>query len=247
MSSSARSPSSTRSLRVVRWPSTATSHTTVATRRQERSCSRPSARHVIRSRRAVRHAARAGLGEVGWLRSGRRASVGPGARALGLTAHRWRRCVRRPEYARAKPARDHGTAGREGAPRQRHTPKCAMHPTPSHRPCGCAIAARRAEVHQGHEGEWDHLGQRDHVQLAHNSQDFHQGYRAMSRRWQRRWPYAGLAQWPPRCLPSGCPGTERTRAEPPASVWHPGTNMAFVGFKKPTDSADVIAFLNKNQ
>jgi len=26
-----------------------------------------------------------------------------------------------------------------------------------------------------------------------------------------------------------------------------GTNMAFVGFKKPTDSADVIAFLNKNQ
>ena len=33
----------------------------------------------------------------------------------------------------------------------------------------------------------------------------------------------------------------------PASVWHPGTNMAFVGFKKPTDSADVIAFLNKNQ
>mmetsp|Transcript_14143 Transcript_14143/g.28659 ORF Transcript_14143/g.28659 Transcript_14143/m.28659 type:complete len:138 (-) Transcript_14143:45-458(-) len=26
-----------------------------------------------------------------------------------------------------------------------------------------------------------------------------------------------------------------------------GTNMAFVGFKKPADSADVIAFLNKNK
>merc|ERR1712194_653663 len=26
-----------------------------------------------------------------------------------------------------------------------------------------------------------------------------------------------------------------------------GTNMAFVGFKKPTDSADVVAFLNKNK
>ena len=26
-----------------------------------------------------------------------------------------------------------------------------------------------------------------------------------------------------------------------------GTNMAFVGFKKPTDSADVIAYLNQNK
>ena len=53
----------------------------------------------------------------------------------------------------------------------------------------------------------------------------------------------GRAQWPPRCLPRS------TRAEPaiPASIWHPGTNMAFVGFKKPTDSADVVAFLNKNK
>ena len=69
---------------------------------------------------------RGGLGSVG-----RRTSFGPGARALGLTAHRWRRCVRRPEHARAKPARDHGAGGWKGAPSQRHTPKWDMHPTPS--------------------------------------------------------------------------------------------------------------------
>ena len=41
---------------------------------------------------------------------------------------------------------------------------------PCTRPRPCAIAARRAEVHQGHEDERDHLGQRDHVQLANKSQ-----------------------------------------------------------------------------
>ena len=70
----------------------------------------------------------------------------------------------------------------------------------------------------------------------------------MSRRWQRRWPRPVAASLPgAQSRLAACPGTERTPAEPPASVWHPGTNMAFVGFKKPTDSADVIAFLNKNQ
>eukprot|EP00964_Phaeocystis_antarctica_P043786 scaffold25122_cov66-Phaeocystis_antarctica.AAC.3 len=53
---------------------------------------------------------------------------------------------------------------------------------------------------------------------------------------------AGPAQWPPRCLLRSARLLSRL---PP--IWHPGTNMAFVGFKKPTDSADVIAFLNKNQ
>ena len=62
----------------------------------------------------------------------------------------------------------------------------------------------------------------------------------MSRRRHTRWP---------RPLATALPVQVRTRAEPPipASIWHPGTNMAFVGFKKPTDSADVVAFLNKNK
>ena len=37
-------------------------------------------------------------------------------------------------------------------------------PCTQRRPCG--IAETRAEVHQGYEDEWHHLGQRDHVQLA---------------------------------------------------------------------------------
>ena len=69
-------------------------------------------------------------GRVGSGRGGARAS-GMVTRVLGLTAHRWRRCVHRPEHARAESARDHGTSGWEGAPSQRHGPKCAMHPTPS--------------------------------------------------------------------------------------------------------------------
>jgi cytochrome c2 len=50
-----------------------------------------------------------------------------------------------------------------------------------------------------------------------------------------------------RPVAASLPAQARTRAEPPASIWHPGTNMAFVGFKKPADSADVVAFLNKNK
>ena len=123
-----------------------------------------------------------------------------------------------------------------------------------HRPC--AIAAKRAEVHQGHEDERDHVGQRDHVQLANNTQGCDQGCRIMSRRSQGGGRSVAPAQRPPRCLPALCLPQVGTHVRScaaylhacmPPSLWHPGTNMAFVGFKKPTDSADVVAFLNKNK
>ena len=69
-----------------------------------------------------------------------------------------------------------------------------------HRPC--AIAAKRAEVHQGHEDERDHVGQRDHVQLANNTQGCDQGCRIMSRRSQGGGRSVAPAQRPPRCLPA---------------------------------------------
>ena len=53
---------------------------------------------------------------------------------------------------------------------------------------------------------------------------------------------AGPAHWPPRCLLGHA---HVLSTEPPAR--RAGTNMAFVGFKKPTDSADVIAYLNQNK
>ena len=73
--------------------------------------------------------------------------------------------VRRPEHARAKSARDHGATGWEGVrlASATHRSVCTQH-----RPR--AIAAKRAEVHQGYEDERDHVGQRDHVQLANKSQ-----------------------------------------------------------------------------
>ena len=123
-----------------------------------------------------------------------------------------------------------------------------------HRPF--AIAAQRAEVHQGYEDERDHVGQRDHVQLANNTQGCDQGCRIMSRRSQGGGRSVAPAQRPPRCLPALCLPQVGTHVRScaaylhacmPPSLWHPGTNMAFVGFKKPTDSADVIAFLNKNK
>ena len=49
----------------------------------------------------------------------------------------------------------------------------------------------------------------------------------------------------PRPLAASLPARARPRTEPPAR--RAGTNMAFVGFKKPTDSADVIAYLNQNK
>jgi hypothetical protein len=58
----------------------------------------------------------------------------------------------------------------------------------------------------------------------------------MSGRWHTRRP---------RPLAASQPARARPRAEPRARP--PGTNMAFVGFKKPTDSADVIAYLNQNK
>ena len=36
--------------------------------------------------------------------------------------------------------------------------------------CPCAIAASRAEVHEGYEDVRTRMGQRDHVQLANKSQ-----------------------------------------------------------------------------
>ena len=137
-------------------------------------------------------------------------------------------------------------------------PASATHrrvPCTQHRPF--AIAAQRAEVHQGYEDEWDHVGQRDHVQLANNSQGCDQGCRIMSRRSQGGGrsvasPRPAAAALPALCLPAevgrhASAVLSRLRTCMPPSIWHPGTNMAFVGFKKPTDSADVIAFLNKNK
>eukprot|EP00964_Phaeocystis_antarctica_P161326 scaffold133312_cov64-Phaeocystis_antarctica.AAC.5 len=146
----------------------------------------------------------------------------------GLTAHRWRRCVRRPEHARAKPARDHGTAGREGAPRQR---TFRIVPCTRHRPTvPVAVRSQRG------------------------GQKYTKGMKASGITWDNETMFNWLTT--PKTFIKGtapCQGGGRgagpTLASPSGrlAAWCPGTNMAFVGFKKPTDSADVIAFLNKNQ
>ena len=179
----------------------------------------------------MRHAARSGLGELGWARVERRASFGPGnQRQASLpTAH-----VALCAGPNMQGPNLYGIMGQTAGKVRLANATHPSVPHTEHRPC--AIAATRAEVHEGHEDVRAPLGQRDHVQLANKSQGHDQGYRAMSRRRHKRRP---------RPLAASLPARPRARTEPPARP--AGTNMAFVGFKKPTDSADVIAYLNQNK
>ena len=147
----------------------------------------------------MRHAAPSGLGEGTWVRSG-------GARALGLTA--------------TAPAPRSGTSVAPGACAGPNMQGPNLHgimgqvagkvrpASATHRSVPCAqqrpfaIAAQRAEVHQGYEDERDHVGQRDHVQLANNSQGCDQGCRTMSKRSQGGGTGVAPAQRPPRCPPA---------------------------------------------
>ena len=179
----------------------------------------------------MRHAARSGLGELGGLGSS-------GARASDPGDQRQASQPTADDAPRAGPnMQGPNLYGIMGQTAGKVRVASATHPSvphTEHRPC--AIAATRAEVHEGHEDVRAPLGQRDHVQLANKSQGHDQGYRAMSRRRHMRRP---------RPLAASLPARPRARTEPPARP--AGTNMAFVGFKKPTDSADVIAYLNQNK